>query len=147
VNCYKRYVPDSFAPCFIGWGHDNRTTFIRIPEDRGRGTRIEVRAGSAAANPYLAFGSVLAAGLDGIKNNLEPPELVTSDLYHDKDRQKSFVPRSLYRALEELKKDEWLCENLGIELVDVFTAMKSHEVETYTNMVTDWEWDTYSYHI
>jgi glutamine synthetase len=147
VNCYKRYVPDSFAPCYIGWGNDNRTTFVRIPEDRGKGTRVEVRAGSAAANPYLAFGGILAAGLDGIKNKLEPPAIITSDLYHDKDKQKHFVPRSLYRALEELEKDECLCESVGKELIDTFVAMKRIEVETYTNMVTDWEWDTYSYHI
>lgn len=147
INCYKRYVLDSFAPVFIGWGRDNRTTFVRIPEERGKATRVEVRAGSAAANPYLAVGGILAAGLDGILNKIMPPEIITTDLYHDTSKQENFVPRSLYRALEELKADEWLNECVGKELIDGFVALKELEVEAYTTNVTDWEWKTYSYHI
>ncbi|TYQ17948.1 UNVERIFIED_CONTAM: glutamine synthetase [Acetivibrio alkalicellulosi] len=147
INCYKRYRPDSFAPCHIGWGYDNRTTYIRIPEERGKATRIEVRAGSAAANPYLALGSILAAGLDGIKNELEPPDVISTDLYHDVTKQIETVPRSLYRALAELEKDEWLCEYAGKDLINNFLAIKQLEVESFTNSVTDWEWENYSYHI
>jgi glutamine synthetase len=147
INCYKRYRPDSFAPYFIGWGHDNRTTYVRIPEERGRATRVEVRAGSAASNPYLAAAGILAAGLDGIMHQLEPPEIITTDLYHDKAKQSEIVPRSLYRALAELGQDEWLCECAGKELIDTFVALKGMEVESFTNAVTDWEWKQYSYHI
>jgi len=147
VNCYKRYRPDSFAPCHIGWGFDNRTTFIRIPEERGKATRVEVRAGSAAANPYLALGGILAAGLDGLLNSIEPPPVITTDLYHDASVQSNIVPRSLFRALAELEQDQWLCECLGDDLVSTFIALKNLEVENYTYMVTDWEWKNYSYHI
>jgi glutamine synthetase len=147
INCYKRYRPDSFAPYYIGWGYDNRTTYIRIPEERGKGTRVEVRAASAATNPYLAIGGILAAGLDGIKNNLQPPEIVTTDLYHDKTKQMEAVPRSLFRALAELEKDEWLCECAGADLINNFIGLKNVEVEGFNNSVTDWEWKTYSYHI
>jgi glutamine synthetase len=147
INCYKRYRLDSFAPCFIGWGRDNRTTYVRIPEERGKATRVEVRAGSAASNPYLALAGILAAGLDGLVNKLEPPEIITTDLYHDKAKQSEIVPRSLYRTLAELEKDEWLCQCAGQELVDTFVALKSVEVESFTNTVTDWEWKQYSYHI
>lgn len=147
VNCYKRYRPDSFAPYYIGWGYDNRTTYIRIPEERGKATRVEVRAASAATNPYLALGGILAAGLDGIKNELEPPEIVKTDLYHDEEKQNEIVPRSLYRALAELEKDQWLCDYIGQDLVNNFVAIKQLEVESFTNSVTDWEWKTYSYHI
>ena len=147
INCYKRYRPDSFAPYYIGWGYDNRTTFVRIPEERGKSTRAEIRAGSAASNPYLAVGSILAAGLDGILNKLEPPEIITTDLYHDEKYQSQIVPRSLFRALIELEKDEWLCECAGQELIDNFISLKQLEVESFTNTVTDWEIKNYSYHI
>lgn len=147
VNCFKRYRPDSFAPYHIGWGYDNRTTYVRIPEERGKGTRVEVRAGSAACNPYLAMAGILAAGLDGIKNQLEPPAIVTTDLYHDDNQQNNTVPKSLYRALIELEQDDWLCQCAGQDLINNFIAIKQMEVETFTNTVTDWEWENYSYHI
>lgn len=147
INCYKRFMPDSFAPYYIGWGYDNRTTFVRIPGERGKATRAEIRAGSAAANPYLAMGSILAAGLDGIKNELEPPEIVTTDLYNDESLERRVVPKSLFRALKELEADEWMCKMAGKDLINNFIAVKEHEVETFTNHVTDWEWDNYVYHI
>lgn len=147
INCYKRYRLDSFAPYYIGWGNDNRTTYIRVPDERGKSTRAEIRAGSAASNPYLAIGAILAAGLDGIKNKLTPPEIVKTDLYHDSSKQGEIVPKSLYRALDELEHDEWLCEYAGTDLINNFIAIKSMEVEGFTNSVTDWEWKNYSYHI
>lgn len=147
INCYKRYRPDSFAPYYIGWGYDNRTTYVRIPAERGKATRVEVRAASAASNPYLAIAGILAAGLDGIKNKLMPPEIITTDLYHDSKKQAEAVPRSLYRALSELEEDEWLCQYAGIDLINNFVAIKKMEVESFNISVTDWEWKTYSYHI
>ncbi len=147
VNCYKRFLPNSFAPCHVGWGYDNRTTYIRIPEDRGKGTRVEVRAGSAASNPYLALAGILAAGLDGIKNNLTPPDIITTDLYNDATVQKEIIPKSLFRALQELSNDEWLCECAGEDLINNFVEIKTIEVDTFTTTVTDWEWKNYSYHI
>ncbi len=147
VNCFKRYQPDTFAPYYIGWGYDNRTTYVRIPEEREKGTRVEVRAGSAACNPYLALAGILAAGLDGIKNNLQPPEIIKTDLYHDTEKQSEIVPKSLYRALIELEQDEWLCQCAGQALIDNFIALKNMEVNNFSNSVTDWEWKQYSYHI
>jgi glutamine synthetase len=147
INCYKRHRLDSFAPYYIGWGYDNRTTYIRIPEERGKATRVEVRAASAAANPYLALGGILAAGLDGIKNSIEPSETVTTDLYHDTSKQMEIIPRSLNEALAELEKNEWLSQAIGQDLINNFLAIKRHEVESFNNVVTDWEWQTYFYHI
>ena len=147
VNCYKRYQPDSFAPIYIGWGYDNRTTYIRVPSERGSATRVEIRAGSAATNPYLALGGILAAGLDGIKNKVIPPNVITTDLYHDKEKQNEIVPRSLFKALSLLKNDEWLKECAGEALIDTFIKLKTVEIDEYKKFVTDWEWDTYSYHV
>ncbi len=147
INCYRRYRPDSFAPYYIGWGYDNRTTYIRIPDERHAATRVEVRAASAATNPYLALGGILAAGLDGIKNKITPSEIVTTDLYHDEGKQRETVPRSLFRSLSELEKDEWMCEMAGQDLINNFVALKNLEVEGFNTSVTDWEWNTYSYHV
>ena len=67
VNAYRRLRPDALAPTHANWGWDNRTTFVRVPPERGAGTRVEVRAGDGAGNPYLAIAAVLAAGADGIR--------------------------------------------------------------------------------
>jgi glutamine synthetase len=149
VNCYKRYQPDSFAPIYIGWGYDNRTTYIRVPSERGPATRLEIRAGSAASNAYLALGAILAAGLDGIKNKIEPPEVILTDIYHDKEKQAQTeaLPQSLFRSLYHLEQDKWLMETVGDALADNFIKLKRKEVEEFSKFVTDWEWDTYSYHV
>lgn len=149
VNCYRRYQPDSFAPIYIGWGMDNRTSYVRIPKERGKGTRLEVRAGSAACNPYLALGAILAAALDGIKNKIEPPAKVLTDLYHDSEKQEECgtVPLSLYRAVLELQNDDWFAKEVSPELTDLYCKMKMYEVETFNKSVTDWEMDTYAYHV
>ncbi|MDR0197691.1 MAG: glutamine synthetase family protein [Oscillospiraceae bacterium] len=147
VNCYKRYQPDSFAPVFIGWGYDNRSTYIRVPNERGKATRVELRAASAASNPYLALGAILAAGLDGIENKIVPPDAITTDLYHDTSQQTERLPDTLSGALAALEADEWMTQYAGRELIDAFGKLKRCEIEGYKKYVTDWEWDTYSYHI
>jgi Glutamine synthetase len=73
--------------------------------------------------------------------------VVTTDLYHDVKKQQDKVPNSLFAALKALDEDSWLTEHVGKELVDVFTSLKRKEIEEYKKYVTDWEWDTYSYHI
>lgn len=147
VNCYKRYQLNSFAPVYIGWGYDNRTTYIRIPSERGKATRMEIRAGSAAVNPYLALGAILAAGLDGIKNKIIPPEAINTDLYNDKEKQGEILPNNLSAALDYLEKDECLIEYVGKEMTDIFIKLKRKEIEEFNKYVTDWEWKTYSYHV
>jgi glutamine synthetase len=72
VNSYRRLVPEAMAPTRADWAHDHRFTYIRIPPERGAGTRVEVRAGDASANPYLLHAGVLLAGADGIRRGLRP---------------------------------------------------------------------------
>lgn len=81
VNSYKRLVPGYEAPCYVAWSTRNRSALIRIPASRGMSTRVEVRSVDPAANPYLAMAVLLAAGLDGIKNNLTPPETINQNIY------------------------------------------------------------------
>ncbi len=72
VNAYRRILPDSLAPMHVNWGLDNRTTFVRIPPERGGGSRVELRVGDGAANAHLVIAACLFAGIDGIKRELDP---------------------------------------------------------------------------
>ena len=81
INAYRRIVPDSLAPINISWGWDNRTAFVRIPAERGRATRVEIRIGDGSANPYLAIAAVLFAGLHGLRDELPLPDPVAGDAY------------------------------------------------------------------
>ncbi|WP_020588814.1 glutamine synthetase family protein [Desulfobacter curvatus] len=147
TNSYKRFMRDAFAPYFIGWGLDNRTTYIRVPDERGKATRVELRAACASANPYLALATALISGLDGIKKKLDPGEPFLGDLYRENEGHYKNVPLSLYRSLKNLEKDEVLNDAIGSPLINNFLSMKTAEVEAYRTNVTDWEVDYYSYHM
>ena len=73
INSYKRFGPDTLAPWLIDWGLDNRSAMVRIPPERGRASRMELRLGDASANPYLAIAAFLGAAYLGIRDKLEPP--------------------------------------------------------------------------
>lgn len=147
INSYKRYVPDSFAPYYIAWGMDNRTTYVRIPRERGPATRVENRAGCASANPYLLIAVTLLAGLDGINSGLDPGEPYVGDVYQDDSGRYETVPFYLHEAVQELQKDEALCAAIGPEIVRNFTTMKLAEAEKFRTHVTGWEFNEYSYHL
>lgn len=147
INSYKRFQLDSFAPYYLGWGLDNRTVYLRVPAERGKATRVEVRAGCASANPYLAIAALLAAGLEGIKNSIDPGEPFEGDLYRESPENFDVIPLSLYRSLRELEADTGFCGAMGKELVQNFTALKETEIELYRSWVSDWEFEHYSYHL
>ena len=146
VNAYKRLVPDSLAPTHANWGYDNRTAFVRVPQERGAATRIELRVGDGAANSYLAIAAILAAGFDGIERELEPPPVVEGDSYHS-EKAGPTLPRTLAGALEALAADEIVTEILGAEVVTAFSAIKGFEVERFEQWVTDWEITEYMRHL
>ena len=81
INAYRRIVPDSLAPTHGNWGLNNRTTFVRIPPERGPACRLEIRVGDGAANPYLITAAILFAGLDGLRRELDPPAPLEGDTY------------------------------------------------------------------
>jgi len=148
INAYRRILPDSLAPTHANWGMDNRTTFVRIPPERGEGARLEVRVGDGTANPYLAIASVLAAALDGVKKELSPPEPVEGDAYAAAaEIQGEPLPSSLEAAIEALEADTVLCEALGRETVETFATMKRFEIERHAAHVSDWEIDEYLRHL
>ena len=81
VNSYKRLVPGYEAPCHLAWSTGNRSALVRIPTPRGNSTRVELRSPDPACNPYLALAACLAAGLDGIEQQMTPPAPLTGNLY------------------------------------------------------------------
>lgn len=148
VNAYRRIKPNALVPTAANWGHDNRFTFIRIPPERGMATRVEVRVGDGAANPYLAYAAVLTAGLDGIERKLSPPEPLTGLIYRLPEEERGTpLPTSLDQALTALECDERLRTSLGADLIDTFVSIKRYEFARYRDWVSDWEFREYSHHL
>ncbi|HUY71814.1 MAG TPA: glutamine synthetase, partial [Gaiellaceae bacterium] len=148
VNAYKRLVPDSLAPTHVNWGHDNRTAFVRVPNETGSRSRIEVRAGDGSACAHLLIAALLLAGLDGIERELDPPDPVVGDAYRaDEAHAGTKLPASLGASLDALEADEWLSDALGAELLGTFVVMKRFELERFSQYVTDWELDEYARHL
>ena len=135
INAFKRLGPDTLAPYRANWGLDNRSAMIRIPPERGSGTRLEVRVADGAANPYLMIAAILAAGLDGILNKLEAPEPVVGMSYENESAP--VLPMSLEEALDALQKDTVLREILQGPIVEVFDVLKRDEIRRYKEVVSD----------
>lgn len=148
VNSYKRLVPGYEAPVSIAWSASNRSPLIRIPAKRGMATRVELRNPDPSCNPYLALAAVLAAGLDGIKNDLTPPEQVTSNVYHmdcEEMKEKSIdsLPANLSEAVKELEASELMKEALGEHVFEKFVDIATLEWNEYSRFVSQWELDNY----
>ena len=133
---YKRYVAGSFAPTGIAWCDDNRTAGFRIVGE-GKSLRIECRAAGADANPYLAFAVTLAAGLDGVENRIEPPEMFRGDVYKAQDLPQ--MPHTLNESIAELEKSSWARAALGDDVVEHYLHFFKTEQRKFDSVVTDWE--------
>jgi glutamine synthetase len=145
VNAYRRISPEALVPTRVCWGHDHRMTLIRVPQERGRATRLEIRLGDGSANIYLAYTAALAAGLDGIQRRLEPPDPLEGMIYDLPEEQLGRpLPTSFHDALAELKADPVLIEAMGEPLVATFETIKMYELERFRTWVTDWEFAEYS---
>jgi glutamine synthetase len=148
INAYRRILPDSLAPTHANWGLDNRSTFIRIPPERGAATRIELRVGDGAANPYLAIAATLAAGADGIRRGLAPPPPVSGDAYHAAPEIAGDpLPATLEAAIDALEQDAVLTQALGAPIVDTFLTVKRFEIQRHREWVSDWDIAEYIHHL
>ncbi|MGN7476519.1 type I glutamate--ammonia ligase [Solibacillus silvestris] len=148
VNSYKRLVPGYEAPCYVAWSAQNRSPLIRIPASRGLSTRIELRSVDPSANPYLAMAVILAAGLDGIKTDLEPPAPVDRNIYtmNAEEREANGIaslPGTLVDALSLLAKDKVIIDALGKHIYANFKEAKEVEFNKFRTTVTQWERDQY----
>jgi len=140
VNSYKRLIPGLWAPCNTAWGPDNRSVNLRIPPELGPATRVEFRSPDSAANPYLALAATLAAGLDGIRNDVDPPEPTTGNAYEETHPR---LPRTLWAAVDHFEDDDVLREALGETLVDQYVKIKREEFDRSQHHVSEWERDEY----
>ncbi len=144
VNSYKRLIPGYEAPTDIAWSTANRSPLIRIPARRGKATRVELRNPDPTANHYLAFAAILAAGLEGIKNKILPPEPRNENVY-DVDGSKKHCegiekfPASLQEALIEMEKSTLMKETLGDHIFNIFLNAKKQEWNDYSKEVHAWE--------
>ena len=148
VNSYKRLVPGYEAPVYISWSAQNRSSLIRIPATRGNGTRIELRCPDPACNPYLAFALMLRAGLEGIKNKIDPGEPTNVNIFHlsDKEREERGIrslPADLKEAIDEMKGSKFVKEALGEHVFSHYLCAKEMEWDEYKAVVHPWELSRY----
>lgn len=136
INSYKRYQAGSWAPTRIAWSHDNRTAGFRVV-GHGSSLRIESRIPGADCNPYLAYTAALASGLDGIRNQIEPPDVFEGDVYQAQELPR--VPRTLRDATDNFEASDFARAALGDDVVEHYTHFFRTEQAAFDSAVTDWE--------
>lgn len=136
VNSYKRFQAGSWAPTAMAWSPDNRTAGFRIV-GRGSSLRIECRIPGADVNPYLAYSAVIASGLAGIENQIEPPSAYIGDVYAASDEL--MLPGILAEAVEGFEESELERSAFGDDVVAHYAHFFRAEAEAYRQAVTDWE--------
>ncbi len=148
INSYKRLVPGYEAPCYVSWSASNRSTLVRVPAPRGNSTRVEFRSPDPTCNPYLAFAAMLAAGMEGIREEVEPPAGVNKNIYHmaagERERDGiGMLPGDLAEAHRALLADDLICRALGSHVVEALTNVTEAEWDAYRTIVHPWELDRY----
>ncbi len=150
VNSYKRLVPGFEAPTRVTWAMRNRADLVRVPSfkpGRENSRRIEYRSPDAACNPYLVFALLLAAGLEGIKNNYEIPEVVGGihqmNTQERKDAGIEVLPSDLNEAIQAAREGGLARRVLGETLFEKFLDNKKLEWESYRSQVHQYEIDRY----
>lgn len=151
VNSYKRLWTGAEAPSFVCWGHNNRSALVRVPmykPGKGNSTRVEYRALDSAANPYLAFAVLLAAGLKGIEEGYELPEGAEDDVWELTDAERRVMgiepmPSSLEEAVRVMETSELVAETIGEHVRDFVLRNKRAEWQAYRAQITQYELDRY----
>lgn len=147
TNSYKRLWGGDEAPSFVSWGHNNRSALVRVPmykPGKGGSARVEYRGMDSAANPYLAFSLLLAAGLKGIENEYELPPEAENNLWELTDGERralgfDALPSSLEHAVAIMERSELVAETLGEQVFAYSIRNKREEVEQYRRQVTPFE--------
>jgi len=136
VNSYKRFQKGSFAPTRKVWSVDNRTAAFRLVGAASPGIRFECRVPGADVNPYLAIAGMLAAGIAGIEEKIEPPAPMAGDAY---EGDAEHIPTSLRDAAAALHGSKMLRAAFGDAVVEHYTRAAAWEQEAFDAVVTDWE--------
>ena len=151
VNSYKRLILKgstsgfTWAPVYCSYGNNNRTNTLRIPSGGGR---VELRLADPMCNPYLASAFVLAAGLEGIRDNLDPGEPHLENLYTKSQQELDilgvkWLPRTLIEAVDAFAENPLAKSVFGDAMFDSWVSFKRDEWFSYLNHVSDWERDRY----
>ena len=151
INSYKRLAGGGEAPSYICWGHNNRSALVRVPmykPAKGQSTRVEFRSLDSAANPYLAYALILAAGLKGIEEKYELPAATEDDVWALSDQERRAMglqplPGSLEQAIAAMEGSELVAETLGEHVFDFFLRNKKAEWDEYRAHVTRFEMERY----
>ena len=152
VNSYKRLTTGGGAPCILSWGCTNRSTLVRVPGYRPNSEeacRIELRSPDPGANPYLAFAAMLASGLAGIREGLQPPEpigycnLFDISPFDDGSADYDRLPSTLAEAIERFEGSQLMRETLGDHIHSYLVRAKKAEWAEYNRTVSAWELDRY----
>jgi glutamine synthetase len=142
INSYTRLVPGFWAPLEASLGVENRTTALRVIGGSPKSQRIEVRIGSADANPYIALAAALGSGLLGIQQQLEP-EFSTGNAYTQNFSEQRKFPQTLWQAAQRLRESEGARTMFGEAFVDHFVSTREWEERKFREYVTDWELQRY----
>lgn len=150
VNSYKRLWGADEAPSYVSWGHLNRSALVRIPmykPGKGSSARVEYRAMDSAANPYLAFSVLLAAGLTGIEQGYELPEEAEHSMWNLSEAERRTLgydplPSSLDHALAVMERSDLVAQTLGEQVFSYLIREKRQEVLAYRSQVTPFELQT-----
>jgi glutamine synthetase len=148
INSYKRLVPGYEAPVYISWSAANRSALCRVPAPRGKSTRVEFRSPDPTCNPYLTFAGILAAGLDGIRNKIEPPSSLDRNIFKLSKEESELMgietlPGDLYTANTCLMEDDVLCSALGLHVFDNLNRIAETEWDAFRTAVHPWEVEQY----
>ena len=148
INSYKRLVPGYEAPVYITWSKKMPAPLIRIPARTGERTRLELRSPDPSANPYLTIAVLLAAGMEGIKQKIEPMPSVDKNAQTMTEQERAALqietlPRNLQQAVRELEQDELIRNVLGEKLAAKLIAAHKKAYDDYCMQVTDWEIENY----
>jgi glutamine synthetase len=147
VNSYKRLWGGDEAPSFVTWGHNNRSALVRVPlykPNKGQSARVEYRAIDSAANPYLSFSLMLAAGLKGVQEGYELPPEAEDNVWMLTDSERralgySPLPASLDHAVSLMENSELVAETLGEQVFNYVLLNKRQEWKEYRAQVTPYE--------
>lgn len=155
VNSYKRLVPHAWASAYGCYGFNNREAAVRLPSTHFHShtsskdsVRLEFKPADPTCNPYLALSAITAAGLDGVKNNIDPgaPVKIEPGKMSQKEREEKGItslPNSLNEAINALEKNDYFRKMFGDKMIDEYVAMKRQDWSDFMGHVSKWEFDKY----
>ena len=143
VNSYKRLLINSAAGINKTWGIDNRTVAIRVLPESADSCRLEQRTPGADANPYLVMASMLAGGLYGIENKVEPPDLFEGNAYELPEQTSGRIPKTLGDGVKAFLNSSEAKECFGEKFVEYYGEFRNSEYREFCSYVTEWEKERY----